>query len=69
MAKVWLAKDEWFPVFIVDDEGPGGGSDPVEIEDAELAEIRRVFAEFGRVQERLAGIFDAWAKHLSRKQP
>jgi len=46
--KVKIDSDEWYPVYSISDWG-----EEVEVEDAKVAEWKRVFSDFDRVQDEM----------------
>lgn len=55
MARVWIESDEWYPVFSIGKGEPYYKDEKwFEVDDAKLAEIARVFAEFDEIQQFLA---------------
>lgn len=56
MPKRWLYPDEWYPVLVLRPTEDGSGSWR-DFTDAELADIRRVQAEFAAWQKKIGGRF------------
>lgn len=56
--KVYLDKDEWYPVFSIGKNCKWSGSVESEITEEELEHIEKVFEEFIEVQEKLVKLYE-----------
>lgn len=54
MVKIYIDEEEWHPVFYLEKKGCGKEA---EVSEEEHAEIKRVFEEFDKVQEKLRVLF------------
>jgi hypothetical protein len=60
--KVKIDSDEWYPVYCVSPHG-----DEVDVPDSQVADWKRVFAEFERVQREMIDLCEKEAKRREQE--